>query len=219
MNCNYCKSECKKDGKQKDGTQKYRCKSCLKYQQCHYKYQAKVLLKRSLIAKLIVRNTGFRGIATALGISLNTVRKTVISESEKCSPPAMPYGGKYEVDEMLVYRKRGIAEVWAVYGIEIESGKVIGIQTGRREKSVLKKTINSILMTQPKRIYTDGLSAYKNLIPPTLHSPRSCFLTRIERAHLTARNGIKMLNHKTLAFMRSEKMLLACLKLLFWNQN
>ncbi len=36
MNCYYCKNVCIKKGKQNNGTQKYYCKACEKYQQESY---------------------------------------------------------------------------------------------------------------------------------------------------------------------------------------
>ncbi|MFZ5551751.1 MAG: hypothetical protein ACOZCO_01445, partial [Bacteroidota bacterium] len=127
MNCQYCKSACVKIGRQKTGTQKYRCKECEKYQQEIYIYQAKVVEKRKLISKLITGNCGFRGIAKVLEMSVNTVTKTVIADAAKCQPPPMPKNGVYEVDEMQAYHKKGEKDIWAVYAIERETGKKIGI--------------------------------------------------------------------------------------------
>lgn len=117
---------------------------------------------------------------------------------------------------MCAYKKMGVKEIWACYAIEKKSKKIIGINVGRRTKMMVRKTINSVLMTLPKRIYTDGFSSYKKLIPKNIHKRFSFLLSQIERLHLTARNNLKMLNRKTLAFVRNEAMLLACLKLLFW---
>jgi len=216
MKCNYCRSLCIKNGKQKSGVQKFRCKNCKKFQQETYIYHARIKFKKDLIIPLIIHNCGFRAIARVLKISVNTVRSTIFIAAEKCSPPRMSIGGIYQVDELCAYRKIGKHEIWASYAIEKKTKKVIGISVGQRTKRMVRKTINSVLMNQPKRIYTDGWSSYKRLIPEQIHKKIPLLLSQIERLHLTARNNLKMLNRKTLAFVRKESTLLACLKLLFW---
>ncbi len=217
MKCQYCKAVCVKIGKQKSGVQKFRCKTCRKYQQEECKYQACLKITRQLIVPMVTHNMGFRGTSDTLHISVNTVRKTIVTESEKCEPPFIPYGGIFEVDEMLAYHKIGNPEIWAVYALERKTKNVIGISVGRRTKATLRKTINAVMRTNPKRIYTDGLRTYKTIIPESLHKNLRHLMSQIERLQLTARNGLKMLNRKTLAFVRSDKTLLACLKLLFWG--
>jgi len=94
---------------------------------------------------------------------------------------------------------------------------VIGISVGKRNEQMLRKTINAVLMTSPEKIYTDGLHTYKRLIPKCLHRISKVMLCHVERLHLTVRNSLKMLNRKTLSFVRKSDTLMACLKLLFWN--
>jgi IS1 family transposase/transposase-like protein len=217
MKCNYCNSVCVKNGRQKSGVQKFRCKNCKKYQQENYKYQARIKYKKDLIVPLIIHNCGFRAAAEVLNLSVTTIRKTILSEAEKRRPPSVLSGGVYEVDEMCAYKKVGEKEIWTCYAIEKKSKKVIGISVGRRKKSMIRKTINAVLENYPKKIYTDGWPGYKKMVPEYLHKNFSTLLSLIERQHMNARNYLKMLNRKTLAFVRSEVMLLACLKLLFWN--
>jgi IS1 family transposase/transposase-like protein len=217
MKCQYCKQVCVKIGKQKDGTQKYRCKECKKYQQEIYRYNACIVANRKLIPLMVVNNCGFAGVARVLNVAKNTVSKYVLREGDKCKPPAMPAKGIYEVDEMRAYHKKGKKDIWAVYAIERKTGKKIGINVGKRNTTTIRKTINTVLMTDPRRIITDGYSVYKSLVPVFLHKVAKKMLVKVERLHLTARNGIKMLNRKTLAFVRKPETLLAVLKLLFWG--
>jgi insertion element IS1 protein InsB len=121
------------------------------------------------------------------------------------------------VDEMRAYHKKGKKDIWAVYAIERKTGKKIGINVGKRNITTIRKTINTVLITDPKRIITDGYSVYKTLIPAYIHKVAKQMLVKVERSHLNVRNGIKMLNRKTLAFVRKPETLLACLKLLFWG--
>lgn len=219
MKCQYCNSFCVKNGKQTSGVQKFRCTCCKKYQQENYIYQARIKSKKDLIVPLVIHNCGFRATANVLKLSVNTVRSTILSEAKKCKPPRVSQGGIYQVDEMCVYHKKDSEQIWACYAIEKKSKKIIGISVGRRTKQMVRKTINAVLLNHPKRIYTDGWSSYKKLIPKDLHKRYSFLLSQIERVHLNARNYLKMLNRKTLAFVREKLMLEACLKLLFWSKN
>jgi hypothetical protein len=125
MECQYCKSRCAKNGRQKTGAQKYRCMNCKKYQQKKYKNQACVQATKKLIVPLILHNCGFRATSEVLRLSVNTVRSTILSEAEKCKPPRVFRGGIYQVDEMCAYKKIGKPEIWACYAIEKKSKKVL----------------------------------------------------------------------------------------------
>lgn len=59
MKCKRCNFACKKVGKQSNGKQKYRCKSCGIYQQSSYIYQActkEIHEHHEVAAKLIFEN-------------------------------------------------------------------------------------------------------------------------------------------------------------------
>lgn len=218
IKCQYCQGYCVKNGFQLSGTQKYRCKICKKYQQENYLYAGCDISKRKLIVPMLTNNMGFSGITEVLGISYSTASKQLFAEAKKCKPPKLKPGGTFEVDEILAYHKDHQPQIWAAYAIEKSTKQVVGINVGRNCKSMLRKTIDAILMTCPKRIYSDGNPSYKRLIPEVVHKTSKKFLQQIERLHLTVRNKLKMLNRKTLAFVRKEETLLACLKLLFWKQ-
>jgi insertion element IS1 protein InsB len=215
MKCQYCKGLAIKSGKQKSGVQKYYCKSCKKYQQEEYKYQACVIEKRQLVIPMIINNSGFAGISEVLGISYRTISKDIFSAAKKCKPPHIRPGKVFEVDEVLAYNKTGMPQIWAAYAIDVVTKQVIGINVGQNNMSMLRKTIDAVMMTDPKRIYCDGNSSYKSLIPKHIRR-RKQFLKFVERLHLTVRNKLKMMNRETLAFVRKKETLLACLKLLFW---
>ncbi len=217
MNCQYCTHKCIKYGKQKSGVQRYYCKHCKRTLQEGYKYQAKWKYKKDLVCRMLVNNAGFRGIARTLRIAVNTVLKIVQQEAVRCAAPLIKSGCVFEIDELKAYHKEGKPEIWAVYGLERKSKKVLGISTGRRDKQTLRKTVNSVLTSSPKRIYTDGHGTYKNIIPSEIHKESKKMLCCIERCHLTLRNALKMLNRKTLSYVRKPETLLACLKLFFWG--
>ena len=70
MNCRYCKGDCKKDGFQKNGTQRYKCKHCGKKQQGEYCYTAYDVSINISIKKFVCEGVGIRSIARILNISM-----------------------------------------------------------------------------------------------------------------------------------------------------
>lgn len=64
MKCKFCNHACQKAGKQKNGTQKYYCKACKKYQQEEYKYAACNKGVELMISNLVYESVGIRGIPT-----------------------------------------------------------------------------------------------------------------------------------------------------------
>lgn len=88
---------------------------------------------------------------------------------------------------------------------------------GKKDKFGLMKVVNAILLAGPRKIYTDGNSTYKSLIPEKIHRVSKYMLVHIERKHLSLRNALKRLNRYTLGFSRNIKMLEACVKLVLWE--
>jgi len=112
-----------------------------------------------------------------LKISCTTIIKRIraISASLK---PHIQYKPKsiYEMDEMHTFIQLKSNDCWISYAIDRFSKRVIDFRLGGRTKSKLKPVIQSILYLLPKRIYTDGLTHYQNLIPRSRSRPRECEL-------------------------------------------
>jgi|GEM_PF-4740538 len=68
--CRYCKSSCKKCGRQSNGKQKYRCLSCGKYQQAAYSYPACSENYQLQLMTLTKEGCGIRSTSRILGISV-----------------------------------------------------------------------------------------------------------------------------------------------------
>lgn len=87
MNCKKCKESCIK----KNGTQKFLCKICLKWQQEKYQYEAYDESTNKNIVILLKESCGTRSISRILNIS-STIRT-----------PPISFGKSYEVDEMMTF--------------------------------------------------------------------------------------------------------------------
>ena len=72
VTCLHCKgSDLQKNGHSENGTQRWRCKGCLKSFQLNYKVREPRIKEQ--IDKLILNSSGVRDTARVLGINKNTV--------------------------------------------------------------------------------------------------------------------------------------------------
>jgi insertion element IS1 protein InsB len=101
MECNYCAAACKKAGRQRNGTQKYQCKGCRKYQQAEYRNKAYAFGMDTRIVACVKEGCGIWNTARLLGISKSTViTKIKAIASTVKAVASFPKDGSYEVDEM-----------------------------------------------------------------------------------------------------------------------
>jgi insertion element IS1 protein InsB len=104
MECNYCKVVCKKAGKQRNGTQKYQCKACRKYQQATYCNKAYEVDMNARIVAHLKEGCGIWNMVRLLHISKSTVISRIKSIAAGIKPMAsLPRGGIYEVDELHTF--------------------------------------------------------------------------------------------------------------------
>ena len=104
MKCLFCKGECCRAGRQKNGVQKYFCKGCKKYQQASYRYKAYKLDSDEWIARLVCEGAGVRGTARLLEISTGTVLRRIGSLAGKVrKPPIVLNQAIVEIDELRTF--------------------------------------------------------------------------------------------------------------------
>jgi insertion element IS1 protein InsB len=217
MNCHYCFGPCIKKGKQKNGSQKFYCKHCEKYQQETYINKAWHPSTNDLIRKMTIRSCGVRAIGFILGISPTTVIRKTLRIAESITKPAVPLGKTYEVDELKSYCKYKTRERWVTYAIRSDTRQTVDFRIGRRSKRNLGAVIQTLLLSKARKIYTDRLKTYQFLIPRKIHR-RQCYkINHIERKNLDLRTHLKRLGRKTICFSKSDAMLEACLKIYFWG--
>ncbi|WP_071841671.1 IS1 family transposase [Fluviicola taffensis] len=215
MKCRHCFEPCIKKGKT-GNHQRYKCSTCMKYQQEIYSYNSHLVMDMEIIG-LIKEGVGILGISRLLQISKATViRRTVrIGKSIRRSSPIV-FGQKYQVDELFTYVGHKKNRVCVAYSIEESTGNVIDIVVGRRNKTNLRKVISTLVLAEASQITTDKLNIYKELIPSTVHSTKHRGINKIERKNLTLRTHLKRLNRRTICYSKSIKMLDAVLRIYFW---
>jgi len=217
MECKHCKStNTIKYGCQKNGCRKYQCNDCHHYFQENYVYQATVIEDKQLIV-LLKESCGIRSIARILNISTSTVIRRIKRIASKLERPYPILKGKtYEVDELFTYVGNKDNRICVAYSNEPKTGYVFDISVGRRNKKNLRQVTETLVLSEAKTIYTDGLDIYQTLIPKSVHKIHKRCTNHIERQNLNLRTHLKRLNRKTIGYSKSLTMLFAVVKIYFW---
>lgn len=219
-NCKFCQSSnIVKNGTTKNKKQQYKCKECKKHFISYYTYKAYRKGIDELIIKLIKVGLGIRGLAKVLEISTTTVLRRIVLIARNINKAPILPNRIYEVDEMRCYLRKKTRPIWIVYALDRESKEVINFSIGSRTKQTLSYVTNSVILSKPKKVYTDKLIHYKSLFSSSdiVHKVTRFGTNRIERKNLTLRTHLKRLNRKTICFSRSFIILMCVLKIYFWG--
>ena len=103
-----------------------------------------------------------------------------------------------------------------VYALEKESKSVVSFNVGKRTNKTLNRVVETLKLSEAKKIFTDRLKNYRFLIDEKLHSVKRYGINHIERKNLTLRTALKRLNRKTICFSKSMVVLVSILKIYFW---
>jgi len=207
MNCRYCQNSCVKSGI-RNGTQRYRCKFCKKYQQENYTKPRIPQEKYEWTVRLNNEGCGISNIARLLEISKSSVQRLIERIVKEIKMPEInEVGQSYEIDELRTYCGNKRNELWLIYAINRYSKQIINFVVGRRTKENIAIVVSVIQKLQPRSIYSDRLNIYETLINKSIHKIYSRCTNYIERKNLTLRTLLKRLARKTLCFTRTAEML------------
>jgi insertion element IS1 protein InsB len=219
QNIKYC--ECGnymiKYGKDSRQKQRYFCKKCKTTKVEFYTYKAYKQDINQNIVSLTKESVGILSTARLLAISPITLLKRIKQIASNITQPSISIGKTYEIDEMRTFIGNKNKVIWIVYALEKESRKIVSFNVGTRTNKTLSKVIETVTLSNQKKIYTDKLNNYKYLIANEIHNTKNRATNSIERMNLTLRTHLKRLNRRTIAFSRSMVVLLAILKIYFWG--
>jgi insertion element IS1 protein InsB len=218
MKCINCKKKTLIRKGRRGIKQRYKCKSCGKYQQDIYSYQRYDFKDDIQIKLLNAEGVGIRSMSRILGYSKRTIiRRILYLASKVVKPIYLEYNQVYEVDEMWTFvgKKHPSHFSWITYAMNRKTNKIIDVAFGSRSKKNLKQVIDSVKAQNPQKIVTDKLNSYPNLVKPNNHDTSRYSNNHIERGNLTLRTHLKRLFRKTICFSRSQKMVEACVLLYF----
>ena len=217
MICSHCQGRCVKKGFQKNGTQRYKCLSCGKLRQENYKQKARRSDLCGHVVKLLRIGCTRRGIARYLEISFHSVQKAILKRASEIESPMIPLHQSFEIDELRTYIGNKKRQIWLVTALRRDSGMPVLFHIGRRTKSTLRRVTDSVLLSEPRRIYTDRLELYQFLIPRKIHKMKEFHTNRVERLHLSLRTHLRFLSRKTICCAKSLVMAVACIRVYYWS--
>ncbi|SNR98184.1 IS1 family transposase, partial [Flavobacterium sp. ov086] len=104
-----------------------------------------------------------------------------------------------------------------VYALDKNSKTVVSFNVGKRTNKTLSRVLDTLKLSEAKKIFTDRLKNYRYLIDEKLHSVKRFGTNHIERKNLTLRTHLKRLNRWTICFSKSLVVFTAVLKIYFWT--
>lgn len=119
MKCKWCDAICKKDGKQKNGRQKYRCTSCGVYQQSNYIYKACTKEIHDQFSRMSRLGCGTNKMASFLRISINTLQKWIWKANDLQPVQNLESDGIYDIDEIQTCVGKKSDKIWITYGWDV----------------------------------------------------------------------------------------------------
>ena len=217
IKCCKCETYMIKYGKDSKMKQRYFCKICKTTKVEFYTYKAYKQEINQNIVSLTKEGVGILSTARLLAISPTTLLKRIKQIACKITQPYISIAKTYEIDEMRTFIGNKNKLIWIVYALEKESRKVVSFNVGARTNKTLSKVIETVTLSNPKKIYTDKLINYKSLIKKEIHNFRNRSTNHIERMNLTLRTHLKRLNRRSISFTRSMVLLSAVLRIYFWG--
>lgn len=206
-----------KNGFTANKKQQFICKFCKKRFIDFYTYKAYNHWVNKRIIQFTKEGLGIRSTARILKISTTTLLKRIIAIARKIPNQPIFKHRIYEVDEIRTFIRNKEKPIWIVYALERKTRQVVNFSIGRRTKRTLQYVTNTLLLSSPKKIYTDKLVHYKSIIVNTIHSTKPFGTNYIERKNLSLRTHLKRLNRKTICFSRSFILLQCVLRIYFWG--
>ncbi|WP_245569881.1 IS1 family transposase [Flavobacterium soli] len=120
---------------------------------------------------------------------------------------------------MCTYIRNKRNFIWLVYALEKDSKTVVSFNVGKRTNKTLSRVLETLKLSEAKKIFTDRLKNYRYLIEEQLHAVKRFGTNHIERNNLTLRTHIKRLNRRTICFRKSLMVLVCVLKIYFLNRQ
>jgi insertion element IS1 protein InsB len=221
LTCPRCGSlAIKKNGRSKQGKQRFRCNYCFRQFLTDYSYQGCRPEVRQLIVPMTLNGSGIRDITRVLGVSINTVLKTIKQAASKASEPRLP--GRVtdlQVDEMWSFVGKKENQRWLWYGFDAARQQIICWQTGRRTDATCEQLLAKLEGCQVLRYCTDQWESYAKLLPVERHWVGKDATQGIERQNLNFRTHLKRYQRKTICFSKSDQMHDAVTKLYINHSN
>lgn len=214
--CILCEGKLIKHGFTSLGKTRFKCSNCKKTKVEYYSSNTYKLNTNEKIIQFTKEGLGIRSTARILKISVTTLLKRIVFIARNITKPIISKGKTYEVDELCTYIRQKKNYIWLVYTLEKNSKNVVSFNVGKRTNKTLNRVLETLKLSDAKKIFTDRLKNYRYLIDEKLHSVKRFGTNHIERKNLTLRTHLKRLNQRTICYSKSLVVLIAILKIYFW---
>lgn len=217
LKCQSCNGFSIKYGVSYAQKQRYFCKSCHKTFVHFYTRQSYCSKINPEIIGLLKEGVGISGLSRHLKIAKTTVVRRILTIAEKLRRPPVLFHQTYEVDEQWTYIKSKTQPIWIIYALCRETKQIVDFVVGSRTNETIGRLVNTLVLSNPVKIYTDKLLNYRTLIPAYIHGTKRGGTNHIERQNLENRKDLKRLGRKTICYSKSIDVLTACLRIYFWG--
>lgn len=157
--CPFCEGISIKYGKSAAQKQRYYWKNCSRTYIDHYTKQAYSFESKPEINKLLKECMSIRSISRYLNIAKNTVVSGILKLANSVRKPSVIFGMSYELDEQHTYiQNKETGVIWITYALCRETKEVVDFVVGNRTNIDMQKVVNTVLLSNPKKVYTDGLA-------------------------------------------------------------
>ena len=210
MTCHNCRIECKRDGRDRKGRQRFQCRQCSKVflepREDHLGGMYLSIEKAEMVLKLLLEGNSVSSVERTTEVHHSTILKLLALAGEKAERIMAEKIRNVEVrdvecDEVWSFigkkQKRVrpedsqlLGDCYVFVGIERHSKLVLNIAIGKRDQVTTDTFIEGIRHVTARsrfQITTDGFAPYKNAIRYTLHD--RCDFAQLIKVYRSSQEG------------------------------
>jgi transposase-like protein/IS1 family transposase len=212
VTCHFCRIECKRNGKNRKGQQRYACNQCRRRftepQEKPLDGMYVPIEKAEMVLSLLLEGNSVSSVERITGIHHGTILKLLVLAGEKCerimaSKIRNVQVRDVEADEVWSFigkkEKRvrpqddqNLGDCYTFVAIERHSKLVLNIAMGKRNQATTDQFIEGVRHATAHtrfQITTDGFGPYKSAISNTLHD--RCDLAQLIKVYRSPQDGEK----------------------------
>ena len=159
---------------------------------------------------MTLNGSGIRDTARVLGISTNTLLKTLrcaaCAIKEPRVPPLSPRIKNLEMDEQWSFVQSKKQQHWLWYGFNRRTKRIAAFVLGRRTDRSCRSLCKKLKPCRVQAYYTDHWKSYAKSLPTKRHTAGKKETQNIERCNLNLRTHLKRLQRRTICFSKSFEM-------------
>ena len=210
MTCHNCRTECKRDGRDRKGRQRFQCRQCSKVflepRENHLDGMYLPIEKAEMVLKLLLEGNSISSVERTTEVHHGTILKLLSLAGEKAERIMAEKVRNVEVrdvecDEVWSFiakkQKRVrpedsqlLGDCYVFVGIERHTKLVLNIAIGKRDQRTTDAFIEGIRQVTARsrfQITTDGFAPYKNAIRYTLHD--RCDFAQLIKVYRSSQEG------------------------------